>query len=121
LKLATFSLAWLTMAAAAASGQSVPMEFRGTWVFSAAACSHKEGARLLISEDAVESAGSHGFVNAVTTLKPKSIEVIFRQPGQRVTSRNVFTFTLSPDGTKLLQMRGNEVAATRIRCESVSR
>ncbi len=117
MKAALFALVMLAAAATAANVEVVPVEFLGTWAVSADECSRGGSRRLTISETAVQTAGNSGFINAVVWGKPRSIEVIFKQPGVRATSRNVYTYMLSPDGTKLFQMRGVEVAVTRIKCK----
>ncbi len=106
----------LATSAAGASDPMVPLEFRGTWVLSAADCSRKEAAKLIIGEASVESAGIYGFVNAVSAA-PKSIEVIFKPQDAHATGRNVYTFRISPDGERLLQIRGSNVVATRLKCD----
>jgi Ca-activated chloride channel homolog len=105
---------------ATATAPLVPPEFLGTWGSSLTACAHAQSDRITIVQDAVELFDGHGEIHAGAAPNKRSIEVIFKPSDARATGKNVRTYLLSTDSTKLLELRGEQVVATRIRCEPVS-
>jgi Ca-activated chloride channel family protein len=93
----------------------VPAEFLGTWAASPTDCDRGGTSRLTITQDTVEVHNGSGYVNSGATPAYMAIEVIFTPPGAQ-PMRKPSTFTLSKDGAKLLETRGEQVI-TRSRCE----
>jgi hypothetical protein len=104
-------------ATAAAAEPIVPSEFLGTWAVTVSNCSQRTENTLHITESGVEYDGVRGHINAGATPGNKSIEVIFLTTAGRAKAKNVRVYRLTTDGLKLLEIRGEQVVATRVRCE----
>ena len=119
LKATLFLASYLAATAAVGSEPIVPPEFLGMWAVSPSNCSLKSESTLRILESgAVEYKSVHGRVHAAASSHNKSIEVIFLTAANRAKSQNVRVYRLTTDGLKLLEIRGEQVVATRVKCES---
>jgi hypothetical protein len=103
--------------AMAAESLVVPEEFRGVWASSHSACASGGRRSLIIRSTSVDLDGVSGRLNAVTTTGSRAIEVIYEKTGGRSTSRQVRTYTLTADGSKLRETRVGNLVATRVRCD----
>jgi hypothetical protein len=69
-----------------------------------------------IHETTVDTIATRG---DITSVNPRegSIEVIFINAARGANGKNVRIYKLSVDGTKLVEIRGGQIIATRMRCE----
>ena len=104
--------------ALAGAGPTVPTELVGRWASTPGACGGKEAGVIVISDTGVELGDIHGHVVAGSTPGSPAIEVHFRSPVGGATARNVRTYRLAADNGTLLELSGNRLVATRVRCGS---
>jgi hypothetical protein len=121
-KVTVFLVSYLVATAvASASEPIVPPDFVGMWAISPSTCSlqHDSTLRILDSGD-VEYKSVRGRIHAGSSLHNKSIEVAFLTAASRAKSQNMRVYRLTTDGSKLLEIRDEQVVATRIKCEPKS-
>jgi hypothetical protein len=102
--------------ALAGAGPTVPAELMGRWASTPSACGGKDASVIVISGTDVELGDIHGHVVAGATPGNRAIEVHFRSPAGGATARNVRTYRLAADSGTLLELSGNRLVATRVRC-----
>ena len=109
-------LGLLGTSALASAGPTVPAELLGRWASTPSGCGGKDVGVIVISDTGVELGDIHGHVVAGATPGYSAIEVHFRSPGGGATARNVRTYRLAADRGTLLELSGNRLVATRVRC-----
>ena len=106
-----------SLANAAETHSTVPVEFRGDWADSGAEC--RRGAlsesRLTISENEITFYASRGQIVAIAT-HDHSLALIYEAAGEGYTWMDVRQFELSTDQRTLTEVTGGRRGTVRIRC-----
>ncbi len=94
----------------------VAPELLGTWAATARDCRRPGPGTLTISTSSVQLHKIRGTITDGWTPGFKTIEVAFETSPGTAHGRDTRTYSLASDGRKLIERRGREVMATRVRC-----
>jgi hypothetical protein len=104
-----------TAGISAAAGPSVPAAFLGTWAVAPVDCLKVGHSTLRIDATTVRRQQLQGYITAGATPGYETLEVLFESK-EAPTGRDVRTYRLAADGSKLLELRAGKVVETRTRC-----